>query len=184
MKILTGHTSPETAYLVPDYPYGFRLRCQIRYWLDIHPRKGTRFVSQTTNPKVSGTVWNQPKASTYCSLGGAMILTDEGHVHWTGIHEYTGLQALLNWCHTYGAALPPAQSAFLDRLITASLARNEAKARGEVFVTIRSSVIVPGAPTAAPTVERQVIESEIIVDPVTKQQISPAAAKPPVPLAA
>jgi hypothetical protein len=33
-QILTDHTSPETAYLVEDYPYGFRLRCQIRYWLE------------------------------------------------------------------------------------------------------------------------------------------------------
>ena len=30
MTVLTGHTSPETAYVVSDYPYGFRLRCQIR----------------------------------------------------------------------------------------------------------------------------------------------------------
>jgi hypothetical protein len=27
MTILTGHTSPEIAYLINDYPYGFRLRC-------------------------------------------------------------------------------------------------------------------------------------------------------------
>src|SRR5262245_27354986 len=28
---LIGHTSPDTAYLVLDYPYGFQLRTEIRY---------------------------------------------------------------------------------------------------------------------------------------------------------
>lgn len=58
MKILTGHTSPETAYVVQDYPYGFRLRCQIRYWLEFKAGKGVRLVSQTSNPKVAGLVWS------------------------------------------------------------------------------------------------------------------------------
>jgi hypothetical protein len=53
------HLSPETAYLVSDYPYGFRLRCKIRYWLEHHPKRGTRFVSQTTNPNAAGEVWNR-----------------------------------------------------------------------------------------------------------------------------
>src|SRR5437762_10605235 len=42
MQILSGHISPETAYVVKDYPYGFRLRCQIRYWLEYKPSKGDR----------------------------------------------------------------------------------------------------------------------------------------------
>jgi len=37
--------------LVEDYPYGFRLRCKIRFWLEYAPKRGFRFVSQTTNPK-------------------------------------------------------------------------------------------------------------------------------------
>lgn len=70
MKVLWGHNSAETAYVVADYPYGFRLRCQIRYWLEYRKGKGFRFVSQTTNPKRPGEVWNKPKASTYSPLGG------------------------------------------------------------------------------------------------------------------
>jgi hypothetical protein len=38
MQILKGHISQETAYLVDDYPYGFRLRCKIRYWLEYQPK--------------------------------------------------------------------------------------------------------------------------------------------------
>src|SRR5215475_9411123 len=88
MEILKGHTSPETAYLVDDYPYGYTLRCKIRYWLEFKPGKGFRFVSQTTNPK-KGHVWNKPKASTYCRFGGCMFLDEKGHVHWAGLSEYS-----------------------------------------------------------------------------------------------
>jgi hypothetical protein len=89
LKVLKGHTSQETAYVVDDYPYGFRLRCKIRYWLEY--RKGAgfgfRLVSQTTNPKVAGEVWNKPKASTYCMLA-VMGLDEQEHVTWTGCSIY------------------------------------------------------------------------------------------------
>jgi hypothetical protein len=80
---LSGHTSPDTAYLVDDYPYGYTLRCKIRYWVET-ATKGTakgnqRFVSQTTNPKRPGEPWNKPKASTYASLV-VMYLDDDEHV--------------------------------------------------------------------------------------------------------
>lgn len=94
MQILKGHYSPETAYVVNDYPYGFKLRCKIRYWLEVNG-KGTRFWSQTTNPKRAGEVWNAPKASTY-SLVGAMFLNDEGHTHWSGLSPYDASK-----CRTY-----------------------------------------------------------------------------------
>lgn len=87
---LRGHTSEETAYLVNDYPYGFRLRTEIRYWLET-TKHGDRFVSQTLNPKTGR--WNKPKKSTY-SLIGAMYLDDESHVTWTGVSHYTDDDAL------------------------------------------------------------------------------------------
>ena len=68
------HTSPESAYVVDDYPYGFRLRCRIRYWIETDPKHGCRMVSQTSNPKRPGLVWNKPKASTYCRFGAALFL--------------------------------------------------------------------------------------------------------------
>lgn len=85
---LYGHNSPDTAYLVQDYPYGFRLRCQIRYWVEHHPTRGYRFMSQTTNPKASGTVWNKPKASTYALIAACMYLDENGHVQWDNVTEY------------------------------------------------------------------------------------------------
>lgn len=84
-KILLGHSSQDTAYLVQDYPYGFKLRCQIRYWLENKPSKGWRFVSQTEDPRNGR--WNAPKASTYSDLAAAMFLDSEedNHVKWTSL---------------------------------------------------------------------------------------------------
>jgi len=92
IEVLKGHTSPETAVVVDDYPYGFRLRCKIRYWLECNEKRGFRFVSQTTNPKkgfngMSGQpFWNKPKASTY-TFGLCVMLRDDsnGHVTYSGI---------------------------------------------------------------------------------------------------
>src|SRR6516165_6936726 len=100
MKLLFGHVSPETAYVVEDYPYGFRLRCKIRYWLEYAPRKGFRLWSQTSNPK-RGNVWNVAKASTYCKLGGAMFLDDAEHVHWAGLTEYCNGAEAKAWLDKY-----------------------------------------------------------------------------------
>lgn len=52
-QVLHGHESPETAYVVDDYPSGFKIRCRIRYWIETIP-KGVkqgmqRFVSQTSH---------------------------------------------------------------------------------------------------------------------------------------
>ncbi len=47
---LYGHSSPDTAYLVADYPYGRTVRCRIRYWIETSATKGFRFVSQRETP--------------------------------------------------------------------------------------------------------------------------------------
>jgi hypothetical protein len=73
MEYLKDHTSPETAYIVHDYPYGFKLRCQIRYWIEFKKGHGFRFVSQTSNPKRPSLVWNKPKAGIYHN--GPMVMT-------------------------------------------------------------------------------------------------------------
>lgn len=106
-KILTGHVSPETAFVVADYPYGFRLRCQKRYWLEFKAKQGVRLVSQTTNPKRPGVVWNKPKASTYCRFGGCMYLDEQDHVQWSGLSEYTDAAEAAAWCEQYGQGNHP-----------------------------------------------------------------------------
>lgn len=122
MQILKGHNSPETAYLVDDYPYGFRLRCKIRYWLEWHKTHGFRLVSQTTNPKRPGEVWNKPKASTYAKFGGCMFLDDESHVHWSGLSEYSSGAEAKAWSDKYRAGVPEAGLKTLDAWVAAKVA--------------------------------------------------------------
>ena len=89
---LHDHTSPETAYVIGDYPYGFHLRCKMRVWTETHPTRGTRMMTQTTNPKYHAReFWNKPKASTYCRLGLGLYLDDAGHVQSFGVSEYSDL---------------------------------------------------------------------------------------------
>ena len=88
---LYGHTDERSSYVVDDYPYGFRARTQIRYWLEGPTgKRGWRFVSQTLNPK-SGR-WNKPKKSTYSMWAGAMYLDSQDHVKWAGLHEYSTVE--------------------------------------------------------------------------------------------
>lgn len=128
--IISGHISPDTAYTVDDYPYGFRLRCKIRYWLEYAPKHGFRFVSQTTNPK-RGDGWNKPKASTYSKFGGCMVLDDNGHVKWTALNEYsTGAEAAA-WSAQYRAGVPAAGLKTLDSWVAAKVAYDAARQPGD-----------------------------------------------------
>ena len=102
-KVLSGHDSPETAYVVNDYPYGFRLRCKIRYWLEYRKGKGFRFMSQTTNPKLSTEVWNKPKASPYADLG-VMYLDEKGYTQWISATFYR-LETLEEYATTFAEGL-------------------------------------------------------------------------------
>ena len=130
VSILTGHVSPETAYIVNDYPYGFRLRCAIRYWLDVHPTHGVRMISQTSNPN-RGHAWNKPKASTYSKFGAAMYLDDKGHVHQSGLTEYTDGAEAANWRATFGHGVPDAARDLMDRWVAAKVAYDGARTKDD-----------------------------------------------------
>ncbi|MDD2246351.1 MAG: hypothetical protein PHC39_04635 [Proteiniphilum sp.] len=86
VKQLTGNDSEESAYVVDDYPYGFRLRTTIRYWVETAKNKDQRFCSQTKNPKTGQ--WNKPKKGTYSSVI-VMGLDENNHVTHTGYHMGT-----------------------------------------------------------------------------------------------
>jgi hypothetical protein len=130
MKILTGHTSPETAFVVEDYPYGFRLRCTIRYWLEFTPKRGFRFCSQTTNPK-RGSIWNKPKAGTYSRFGGAMYLDEQGHVQWSGLSEYCSGAEASAWQERYGEGVPEEGRVLLAKFVAAKVAYDANRTSGD-----------------------------------------------------
>ncbi len=130
-RVIVGASSAETAHVVEDYPYGFRLRCRIRYWIETHPTRGQRVVSQTTNPK-RGDVWNKPKASTYTDLR-AIYLDEQGHVQNAGLtFAYADEPALDAFLSRFGVAFGDEESA--KRI---KLARALIRARRHVKVTVR-----------------------------------------------
>lgn len=85
LETLYGHTSPETACIVEDYPYGFRLRTQIRYWIETKEKYGQRFVSQTLNPKTGK--WNKPKAGTYNPILVMVRNPENGYISCVGLQS-------------------------------------------------------------------------------------------------
>jgi len=104
MQVLTGHNSPETAYVIDDYPYGFTLRCMMRCWIET-TRHGQRYVTQTSNPKRAGIVWNKPKSSTYSDIV-VMFQDENGHVHNDGFSiTYRDEADLDAFIEKYGEAL-------------------------------------------------------------------------------
>lgn len=149
MQILAGHVSPDTAYVVSDYPYGFRLRCQIRYWLEYRKAHGFRFASQTTNPK-RGNVWNAARFSTYHRFGAAMFLDDAGHVQYSGLTEYTDGAEASAWLATYGAGVPEEHRNVTEAWVRAKVAYDAQRAAGvgmrqAAAVATVAAAIVPAA---------------------------------------
>jgi hypothetical protein len=113
IKQLTGHTSEETAFVVDDYPYGFKLRTMIRFWIE-STKAGQRAVSQTKNPKNGW--WNTPKKSTYSPIK-VMGIDEKGHVIFDGIGVYASLEEARNFNACF--ALDPVQQKFIGALIGA-----------------------------------------------------------------
>lgn len=91
MNKLYNHNSPETAYIINDYPYGFRLRTTKRCWVETVPKKGDRYVTQTMNPKTNK--WNKPKKSTYSPVI-VMHLNDDNHVKYSSLSTFDGAELL------------------------------------------------------------------------------------------
>ena len=140
-EVLSGHLSPETAYIVNDYPYGFRLRCKIRYWMEHDAKKGSRFCSQTSNPKRDNLTWNKPKKSTYCYVGGVMTKdisgTDtDGHIHWEGLSEYSSAKDAIDFKTRFSPGLPDYMLERLDRWIKAKGIFEQKLADGTIYFTI------------------------------------------------
>lgn len=79
------HNSQETAYLVSDYPWGSKLRCNMRVWIEFKKGSGMRFCTQTEDPRNGR--WNAPKKSTY-SKALVAIFDEQGHLTQRAWSEY------------------------------------------------------------------------------------------------
>lgn len=152
-RVIAGAVSPETAHVVADYPYGFRLRCSIRYWIETNAR-GARVVSQTTNPKRPGTVWNKPKASTYSDLR-VLFVDEQGHVQNDGLtFAYADEAKLDAFVARYGAALADETSQRAIRLGRAVI-----RARRHVRVTVRT--LAPGETPQSADEQRAIMRAAV-----------------------
>lgn len=98
-KILTGHTSESTALLIPDYPYGRKLRCKIRYFIEHDLKKGFRFCSQTENPKNG--IWNKVHKGTYCKIAMMMFLDERNYVQHSALSEYDDENRVLEFIKSF-----------------------------------------------------------------------------------
>jgi hypothetical protein len=99
--------------------------------VEYRPKLGFRIVSQTTNPKRIGEVWNKPKVSTFCRFGGAMYLNDQGHVTWAGLSEYSNGAEAKAFLDTYGSAVPEAGQSTLRTWVAAKLAYDANRQNGD-----------------------------------------------------
>ncbi len=84
-KPVLGHSSFETAFIIDNYPWGFKLRTKMYVWIETTPKKGDRIVRQTINPKTGSLC--APKASTYNAIG-YLFLDEKGHIKWTAVHQF------------------------------------------------------------------------------------------------
>lgn len=98
MKFLFNYTE-SNPLVINNYPYGFKLKTQIRYWIETTPKKGDRFCSQTLNPKNNR--WNAPKKSTYSCIG-IMVEKENGHISWAAVSTYDYGQKTIDFIDKVG----------------------------------------------------------------------------------
>lgn len=84
----------ETAYVVEDYPWGFRLRTKIRYWVESKPGYGQRSCRQIMNPKTGK--WCAPKKGVYHELV-FMYCCEKGYPNFDCYNLHTCTE-ILNEC--------------------------------------------------------------------------------------
>lgn len=141
---LYKHVSEETAYQVDDYPFGFRLRCKIRYYIESHPKKGFRFISQTTNPKKAVEVWNAPKKSTYVLLAACMYLDEQNHVQWSGLSVFTEPEKFLEFLQTFpDIELSRESKGQLQYWVAGKIAICKVTLNGEAVISIGGKPCLP-----------------------------------------
>jgi len=94
-----------------NYPYG-RLQCHITFQVEFKPKKGFRFVTQTTNPK-TGKI-NKPKNSTYSQF---MVMHKDENEHFKPLHfsirGYEDIAKLIQFLTVNEIVFTPEQSSYM-----------------------------------------------------------------------
>jgi len=92
MELLYNAKSFDTAYIIEDWPWGYTLKTECRFWIET-TKNGDRLCKQTMNPKTGK--WCKPKKSTYEAVE-VLAITDEGKVTSVGIGKYADEDRIAN----------------------------------------------------------------------------------------
>ena len=84
MKLFYDAKCFDSAHVVKEWPWGFRMKTEARFWIET-TKHGDRFVKQTLNLKNGR--WCKPKKSTYEAV---MVLTqdDDNKMSYISIGKY------------------------------------------------------------------------------------------------
>jgi len=132
MQVLPStHNSPESAYVINDYPFGRKLRCFKRVWVE-RTNKGSkkgcfRVMEQTTKREVNyikdqyetapvdkPELWNKPKAGRYGLLKILYIDPETGYVERSGLMEFPWNEHILKFNAMFGEYLDEFQKSILQ----------------------------------------------------------------------
>jgi hypothetical protein len=92
IKQIVGADSLATAYVVGNYPYGFKLKTDKYYYVDSDPKKGQRLVEVTKNPKTG--LLNKPVKATYKDLVVLYLAEDTGYVTFDVLSAYASVEQI------------------------------------------------------------------------------------------
>ena len=110
---LYNHTSEETAYVIKDYPWGFRMRTEQRAWIESN-KNGDRFIVQTKDPRNGK--WCAPKKSTYAPLK-VLYLDEQGHLQYFFLNNFADEKTILEFYEQHKENLNTFQLAKIKELI-------------------------------------------------------------------
>ena len=115
-KYLYHCVSEETAHIAEDYPWGFRLRTQAKFWIESSNRAdgGQRLVQRTLNPKTG--CWCTPKKSTYYPVK-LLYLDENGHVQSSALNPYAEVEEIKKFIEKHGENLSDFQKNSLRELL-------------------------------------------------------------------
>ena len=77
-----------TEHIVPDWPWGRKERCEMRFSVESHPKRGERLVKQS---RKNGRTY-KPKATTYATRVKIIRIDGKiGHVVWNKMYGHFGV---------------------------------------------------------------------------------------------
>lgn len=166
-KICIPQPTINNPYIVDNYPYGFRLRTKIRYWVET-TKYGQRFCSQTLNPKTLN--WNKPKKSTYRQI--ILIgLNEKEHITYVGISLYS-LEEAQKFKNKYWEYLSEYQKTELTNIIKMSEVYDkiEYKCVVQKYRNIETGEITESVPLFDMHKYEEVKEEDGIIKPVDRDK--------------